>query len=134
AGTAILACARLADGERAAVEHLSVEFLNRVFRVGAVLEFDERESSRAAGFAVDRQHDLRRRRDGAEVASQVGFSGAVREIANEQTDGQSMLSWNGTSNTEAQENAPGGGPTAGDRLLSAKTLPESPPWRKRHYS
>ena len=32
------------------------------------MNLDERESARAAGFPIDRQHDLRRRRHGAEVA------------------------------------------------------------------
>jgi hypothetical protein len=60
--------------------------------VSAIDEFDERKSSRAAGFPIDGQHDLRGRRHGAEVAAQVGFGGAVSEITDEQTDGQSTVS------------------------------------------
>src|SRR5262249_25185260 len=66
-GAAVLTSARFADRERASVEHLSVESLNRVFRVRAVLELDEREPARAAGFTVDGQDNLRGRRDGAEI-------------------------------------------------------------------
>jgi hypothetical protein len=60
--------------------------------VSAILEFDECESAGTARFAIDRQDDLRRRRDGAEIAAQISFGGAVRKIANEQADGQSTLS------------------------------------------
>jgi hypothetical protein len=60
--------------------------------VRAIHELDESESARSAGFPVDRQHDLRGRRDGAEVGTQVCFSGAVGEITDEQTDGQSTVS------------------------------------------
>ncbi len=45
----------------------------------------------AAGFTVDRQDDLRRRRYGAEITAQLGFAGAVRQVADEQTDSQSTL-------------------------------------------
>src|SRR5205085_5985047 len=92
AGSAILAGARFADRQRPAVVRLSVELLNRLFGVRAIDEFDEREPAGPSGFAINRQHDLRRRRDRAEVAAQVGFSGAVSKITNEQTDGQSTVS------------------------------------------
>ena len=92
ARTAIFARARFADRERPAVEHLSVEALDRLFGVRAIEKLDERESARTTGFAIDRQHDLRRRRDRAEVGTQIRFGRAVREITNEQTDGQSTLS------------------------------------------
>src|SRR5262249_37335332 len=92
AGTAILARARFAAGERPAVEHLAVESLDRVFRMGAVLELDKSEPTRTPGLTVYGQDDLRRRRHCTEIGAQVGFSGAVREIANEQADGQSTLS------------------------------------------
>ena len=92
ARSAILAGARFADRERPSVVRLSVELLDRLFGVRAIDEFDEREPSRAAGFPIDRQHDLRGRRDGAEVGAQVGFSRAVGEITDEQTDGQSTVS------------------------------------------
>jgi len=71
---------------------LSVEALNRLLGVTAILELDKRESPWTAGLAIDGQHNLRRRRHGAEVRAQIGFSGGVREITNEQTDGQSTLS------------------------------------------
>jgi len=60
--------------------------------VRAILEFNEREAARAARLAVDGQHDLRRCRNGTEVASQVGFCGAVGEVSNEQADGQTVIS------------------------------------------
>src|SRR5438093_9803266 len=92
AGAAIFAGARLADGERTPVEDLSVEALDGLLGVRAIDEFDEGESPRASGLPIDRQHDLRRRRNGAEVAAQIRFSGGVGEITDEQTDGQSTLS------------------------------------------
>src|SRR6185295_7506473 len=92
ARTAVLTRTRLADGERPPVEHLSVEALDRLFGVCAIGEFDEREPTRASGLAIDRQHDLRRRSDGPEVAPQIGFGGAVRKIPDEQTNGQSTIS------------------------------------------
>jgi hypothetical protein len=66
--------------------------LDCLFGVRTVDEFYKRESSRATGFPVDGQHDLRRRRNRAEVRAQVCFSGAVGEITDEQTDGQSTVS------------------------------------------
>src|SRR5262245_17764475 len=92
AGPAILTSARVAYRQRTAVEHLSVEFLNRLFGVRAVLELDEREPARAPGLAIDGQNDLGRGGHCAEVRTKVGFSRGVREITNEQTDGQSTLS------------------------------------------
>jgi hypothetical protein len=60
--------------------------------VRAVDEFHERESARTTRFTVDWQHDLRGRRDRAEVRAQVCFCGAVGKITDEQTDGQSTVS------------------------------------------
>jgi hypothetical protein len=60
--------------------------------MSAIDELDERESTGASGFPIDRQHHLRGRRNGAEMRAEIRFSGAVREITNEQTDGQSTLS------------------------------------------
>ena len=91
AGPAIFARARFADRERPAVEHLTVELLNRLFGVRAVEKLDERKTARPTGLAVDRQHDVRRRRDGAEVRAQVGFSGGVGQVADEEADSQSSL-------------------------------------------
>jgi hypothetical protein len=71
---------------------LPVEFLNRLLGMSAVEELDEGEPARTARFPIDRQHDLRRRRHGSEVAPQIGFGGAVSEITDEQTNGQSTLS------------------------------------------
>jgi len=75
--------------------------------VAAVLELDERKAAWAAGFAIDGKDYLRRWRNATEVASQVGFCGAVGEVTNEQTDGQAVLS------------------------VPAKTLPETGPSCKR---
>src|SRR5262249_29903693 len=92
AGAAIFARTGFADGQRAAVEHLPVELLYRFFGVGAILKLHERESAWAAGLAIDWQHHLRGCRNATEVASQVGFCGAVGEVSNEQADGQAVLS------------------------------------------
>src|SRR5262245_20332589 len=88
----ILARARFADGQRAPVEDLPVELLNRLLRMRAILKFDEGESSRASRFAVDGHDHLRRWSNRAEVVAEIRFSGRVRQIADEQTDGQSTLS------------------------------------------
>jgi hypothetical protein len=58
--------------------------------VRAIDEFDECEPAGAAGLAIDRQHDLRRRRHRAEVGAQISFGGAVGKITDEQADGQSI--------------------------------------------
>src|SRR5262249_36377664 len=92
AGPAVFTSPCFANRERPSVEHLAVESLDRLLGVGAILTFDEREAPRPARFAIHRQDHLRGRCDSTEVAAQVGFSGAVREIAYEQTDGQSTLS------------------------------------------
>src|SRR5439155_20418828 len=92
AGSAIFARARFADGEGPSGEHLPVETLNRLFGVRAIDEFDKGEPARAPGFGMDREHDLRRRRDGTEIGAQVGFGRAVSEITDEQTDGQATHS------------------------------------------
>jgi len=91
AATAVFTGARFADRQRAAIEHLAIEFLNRLFRMPSILELDECESPRTSSFAIDRQHDLRRRSDGAEVAPEISFGGGVRQITHEQTDSQSKL-------------------------------------------
>src|SRR6185295_8351966 len=90
---AIFAGARLADREGASIEGLPVEALDRLLGVRAVDEFDECEPAGAAGLAIDRQHDLRRRRHRAEVGAQISFGGAVGKITDEQADGQSTLSY-----------------------------------------
>ena len=61
--------------------------------MGAIDELDEGEAAGTAGFPIDRQHDLGRRRHCPEVGAQIGFGGAVGEITDEQTDGQSTLSY-----------------------------------------
>jgi hypothetical protein len=60
--------------------------------VAAILVFNEREATRPAGFPVDRHDHLRRWSDAAEIGTKIGFSSGVRQIADEQTDGQSTLS------------------------------------------
>ena len=61
----------------------------------AIEKLDECKTAWTAGFPIDRQDNLRRRRDAAEVRAQVGFGRGVVEITNEQTDGQSTLSYVG---------------------------------------
>jgi hypothetical protein len=88
----------------------------------AVDEFDESEPARAAGLPIDRQHDLRWRRHGAEVGAQVGFCSAVGKITDEQTDGQSTLSYVMEQGREARD---GGRTHASSRFLSEKPYPNS---------
>jgi hypothetical protein len=64
---------------------LLVEAVDGFFRVGAVEEFDESESSGPAGFAVNRYDDLGRRSDSSEMRAQICFSRPVGHIADEQT-------------------------------------------------
>src|SRR6185295_490048 len=92
---AIFTRARFADGQRPPVEHLPVELLDRFLGVSAIEELDERKAARSARFAIDGEHDLRGWRHGAEVRAKVGFGRGVVEITNEQTDGQSTLSYFG---------------------------------------
>src|SRR5262245_41977067 len=91
-GAAIFTRARLADGERTAVEYLTIETLNRLLGVGALGELHERESARTAGLSIDGQHDLRGLRDRAKVRSQIRFGCAIGQIPDEQTNSQSTFS------------------------------------------
>jgi hypothetical protein len=59
--------------------------------VRAILELDECEAAGPARVAIDRQHNLGRWRDRAEVRSEVCFSGRVRQITHKQPDSQSVL-------------------------------------------
>jgi hypothetical protein len=92
ARTAIFAGARFAHGERTSIEHLSVEPLNRLFGVGALDEFHERESAWTTSFPIDGQHDLRGLRDRPKVGSQIRFGRAIGQIPDEQADSQSTFS------------------------------------------
>ena len=83
AGSAIVARARFADRQRPAHEQLPVELLDGRFRRVAIGVFDERKSTRAAGFAIERPHDLRGLADSGEMRPQVVFCGLIREIAYE---------------------------------------------------
>jgi hypothetical protein len=60
--------------------------------MSAIDELDEREPAGASGFPIDRQHHLRGRSNRAEMRTEIRFRSRVREITNEQTDGQSTLS------------------------------------------
>src|SRR6185369_6635211 len=97
ARSTIFSRAGFADRQRPPVEHLSVELLDRLLGMRAIEKLDERKAARAPGLPIDRQDDLRRRRDAAKVRTQVGFGRGVVEITNEQTDGQSTLSYLGRS-------------------------------------
>jgi hypothetical protein len=88
---AVFAGARLADRQRTAVEDLTVEFLNGLLGLRSIEELDERESAGPAGLSVYRQHDVRRRSDGAEVGSEVSFSCAVGQVSDKQANRQSIL-------------------------------------------
>src|SRR6185436_5176345 len=89
--------------------------------MSAIDELDEGEASGTAGFTVDRQHDLGRGRNRPEIRAQISFGGAVGKITDEQTDGQSTLSYVGWKKRQER----GWGRThAGSRFSVAKTLPE----------
>jgi hypothetical protein len=91
-GPAILASSRFADGQWPSVEHLTVETLNRLLGVGAIEKLDKRKAARTTSLAVYREHDLGGWCNSAEIRTQIRFGRAVREVTNEQTDGQSTLS------------------------------------------
>src|SRR5206468_13094954 len=91
ARAAVFTRARFADGKGPAVEHLPVELLNRLFGVCAIQVFHECKPPGSSGLAIDWQDDLRWRRNGAEVGSEIPFGRGVRKIADKQTDSQSTL-------------------------------------------
>ena len=93
----ILAGARLAHREVAALERLLIEPLDDVFRHRAFGEFDERKPARASGLAIDRHHHVGRLCNGREVSPEIRFAGAVRQITDEQTDCQGSLVKNAPS-------------------------------------
>jgi hypothetical protein len=65
---------------------LLIEAADRLFGNRPVGVVDEREPARAARFAIDRQHDLRRLAHGRQEVAQVGLGRGVRQVPNEQTD------------------------------------------------
>jgi len=71
---------------------LTVELLDRLLGVRPLRILHEREAAGTTGLTVNRQDDLRGRRHGPEVGTEVGFGGGVRQIADEQADSQSTLS------------------------------------------
>jgi hypothetical protein len=73
------------------LEGLRVELLDHCFGNGAVGELDEREATRTAGLAIDRHGNVGRLGDGRKVSAKVGFTCAVREVPDEQTDCQDLL-------------------------------------------
>ena len=84
--SAILASTGFADSQRTAHEELAVELLNSGFRHRAIGIFNEREASRAAGFAIEGSDNLRGLADGGEMRPQIVFCGLIREIPNEQSN------------------------------------------------
>src|SRR5262245_8193839 len=86
ARAALLARARFADRQAAALEQLLIELSNRLFGDGAVGVVDEREAARAAGFTIDGQHDRRGFADAREMLSQLCLGRGIRQVADEQTD------------------------------------------------
>ena len=84
--TAGLSGAGLADGQRTAHEQLAVEFLDGFFGGGALRVLNERKPAGAAGFPVERTHDLCGLADLREVSTQIVFGRLVGQIAHEQSD------------------------------------------------
>jgi len=72
---------------------LSIESLNGFLGLRPLGELDERKPAGPSRFTVDREHDLRWRCNASEIATKVGLGGGVGEVANEQTDSQSTISW-----------------------------------------
>ncbi len=91
ARTTILTRAGFAHRERAPVERLAVEPLDGLLGVRTLDVLDEGKSARTTGFAIDRQHNLRRGRDGAEIRTQIRFSWCCTKDCR-QTDGQPINS------------------------------------------
>ena len=79
------AWARLAHREGTAHERLLIELGDRRFGHGALLKFDERKPPGPPGFAVNRDHDLRRLAHAREVGAQVCLGGPIGHVADEQT-------------------------------------------------
>jgi hypothetical protein len=65
---------------------LRVEFVDDLFREGAVGELDECKSARPAGFAIDRHDNVRGLGDGREMGSEIRFGCAVGKVPYEETD------------------------------------------------
>lgn len=89
--TTILACTRLTDRERPALERLGVELANDFFRLLAVRKLDERKSAWASGLSIDRHGDVGRLCDGREVSAKISLTRTVWEVSDEQTDCQGLL-------------------------------------------
>jgi hypothetical protein len=71
---------------------LSVESLNGLLGMSALAELDEGKPSGAAGLAIDGENHLGRRSHRAKVRAQFRFRRVVRQVTDEQSDGQSTLS------------------------------------------
>jgi hypothetical protein len=91
AGRTILAGARFAHGQVAALEWLCVEFLDDRLRDGAFDELDERKPAGPAGLAIDRHDDVRGLGDGGEMSAEISLSRPVGEVPDKQTDCQNFL-------------------------------------------
>ena len=87
----ILARARFADRQRATLKWLCVEFADHFLRFVTVHEFDECESARTTGLAIDRHGNVGGLSDWREVGAEVRLSRTVGEVPDEQTDCQGLL-------------------------------------------
>jgi hypothetical protein len=83
---AIFSRARFAHRQVASLERLRVEFVDDLLGDRALGKFDECESARTSGFAIDRHDDMSGLRNGREVGSKIRFRRAVWEVPYEQTD------------------------------------------------
>jgi hypothetical protein len=86
ARSAIFTRARLAHGKRSPHEQLAIELSNCRLGGVAIGVLDERKAPSAAGFAIERSHDLRRFTNLREVQSQVFFGGLVGKISYEKSN------------------------------------------------
>src|SRR5690606_17855137 len=81
---AILPRARLADGQRPALQRLTVEAADDLFGDGTVGELHEGEASRTTGLAIHGQRHLCRLADLTEVRPELCLIDAVIQVADEQ--------------------------------------------------
>jgi hypothetical protein len=84
----IFSCARFADGQVASLERLGVELPDHFLGEGSFGELDKCEATGTPGLPVHGHDDVGWFCDGCEVSAKIGFSRAVRQISNKQTDCQ----------------------------------------------
>ena len=77
---------RFVDGQATAAELMTVQVGDGLLGVSVGAHFDECESARTSGFAINRHHHVRGFGDRCEVSSEICFGRAVGEVPYEETD------------------------------------------------